>query len=60
MTVYDFVVDLFNSCREGAEPMTIDDAAADIENFKREGWQLPEGITPEEYAETWNKLCKAG
>ena len=56
-TIYDFVAELFNSCREGAEKMTVEDAALDIENFKREGWTLPEDITPEEYAEIWNSFC---
>ena len=59
MSDYDFVIDLFNSCRESAELMTIEDAAADLEYFRGVGWKLPEDITPEEYAETWNSFVNA-
>ena len=33
MTTREFVEKLFSDCREGAEPMTIEEAEADIRNF---------------------------
>lgn len=58
MTIREFVEDLYNSCRESAQPLTVEQAAEDIENFKRESWDIPDGITAEEYAEIWNELVK--
>ncbi len=56
MTTREFVENLFNDCREGAEMMTVEEAEADIRNFAAEGWQIPDDITAEEYAQIWNEL----
>lgn len=58
MTIRKFVEDLYNSCREGAQPLTVEQAAEDLENFRRESWEIPEDITAEEYMEIWNELVK--
>ena len=54
----DFVEQLFNECRYGVDLMTVDDARDDLEAFRQEGYDLPEGITPEEYSEIWNDLVR--
>ena len=56
MTTREFVEKLFSDCREGAEPMTIEEAEVDIRNFDADGWELPDDITAEEYMEIWNEL----
>ena len=57
MTTREFVEKLFSDCREGTEPMTIEEAEADIRNFDADGWELPDDITAEEYMEIWNELA---
>lgn len=57
MTTYEFVTDLFNEAdTDQMTKMTVETAASDLDNFARDGWELPEGLTPELYAETWNEL----
>ena len=56
VTTREFVENLFSDCREGAEPMTIEEAEADIRNFNADGWELPDDMTAEEYMEIWNEL----
>lgn len=58
MTVSEFVQDLFDSCMVTPVYMTINEAADDLDNFTAEEWDLPEGITPELYAEAWNALVQ--
>ena len=52
----EFVLTVFDSCREEVDYMTTAEAAADLANFRREGWPVPEELTAEEYAEIWNEL----
>jgi hypothetical protein len=56
MTTRQFVEGIFNDCREGAKPITVEEAENDISNFKNEGWEMPKNITAEEYSEIWNGL----
>lgn len=56
MTISEFVQDLFDSFRDTPEPLDIETAAADLDNFRSDGWPLPDDITPEAYAEEWNRL----
>lgn len=58
MTIREFVNNLYLNCSSDHEPMTVEDAAYDIENFIAEGWELPEGLTAEAYAEAWNETIK--
>ena len=54
---FDFVFLLFDhSVSPG--PMTAAEAQADLDRFVREGWEIPEGLTGEEYAEIWNALLE--
>lgn len=51
-----FVADLFDNALD-ASPMTTDIAAEDLSRFRAEGWDVPEDLTPNEYAEIWNRFC---
>lgn len=51
-----FVADLFDNALDSS-PMTTDIAAEDLDRFRAEGWEVPEDITPNEYAEIWNRFC---
>ncbi len=58
MGISEFVQGLFDACRVTPEYMDEQTAADDLDNFMAEGWELPEGITPEIYAEYWNALVQ--
>lgn len=55
MTMREFISNLFLNCQETLTAITVEDAAYDLENFRTDGLDLPEGITPETYAEAWNE-----
>lgn len=55
MTMREFINNLFLNCPDTPAMMTVEDAAYDLENFRADGVDLPEGITPEAYAEAWNE-----
>ena len=58
MTIREFVLKLWENDPNGstAERLDLDTARIDLDNFRADGWDLPEGITPESYAEAWNEL----
>ena len=57
MTIREFVSEMFDAARvDGNELMTLDTAKTDLANYRAEGWELPEDITPEAYTEAWNEL----
>lgn len=57
MTAYEFVTDLYNEAdTDQLTAMTIETAAADLGNYARDGWDIPDDLTPELYAEIWNEL----
>lgn len=57
MSAYEFVESLFNEAGDDQLiTMTIEAAEADLENFERSGWDIPEDLTPEEYADLWNEM----
>lgn len=58
MTILEFVSNLFDAHPVTPERMTIEQAEKDLQNFRREGWELPNDITPAEYMEEWNALIK--
>ena len=43
---------------EDPEPMTLDDAAYNLDQYRKEGRQFPEGITPGILAAEWNLQIK--
>lgn len=59
MTVYDFAKQFWETCIDPdslALGYTAEDAAADLENFRVSGWDIPDGITPAEFAEAMNEV----
>lgn len=59
MTIREFVKQLWENDPNGnCEEMDIQTAYEDIENFKADGWDLPEDIAPESYMEAWNELVE--
>ena len=59
MTTEEFVRELFDTDRNGAGKLTLQDAKNDLRNFQADGWNLPEGMTAEEYMDAWNRLIEA-
>ena len=51
-----FVAEVFDTSIDTA-PMTAEVAAEDLAFFRAEGWDVPDDITPEEYADIWNRFC---
>lgn len=56
MSIYEFVKGLFDACDVTPEKMDLSTAGDDLERFSREGWDLPDGITADDYMSTWNEL----
>lgn len=56
--VKDFVNDLWldNGNHGFANLIDLETARDDIENFMRDEWELPDGITAESYMDAWNEL----
>lgn len=53
-----FVAGLFLSATEGREPMCVAEAYANIENWKAEGIDIPEGLTAYHLATMWDKCLE--
>lgn len=51
-----FVADLFDNA--DATPITPEAANSDLIMFRRDGWDVPEDLTAEEFAEIWNRFCE--
>lgn len=58
MTIREFVEDLYNNSQVQSETIDLSTAAMDLDNFRADGWTLPEDITPEGYMEAWNELVE--
>lgn len=56
MSIYDFAKECFENNGYGFDQYTVEDAAADIENFMNSGWELPDDITAENFAEAMNEI----
>ncbi len=57
MDRYEFVRNLFDNSDDITTHISVEDAVADLEMFRREwGTEVPEDLTPEEFAEIWNQL----
>ena len=54
MTMIEFINNLFLHHPETPATITVEGAAYDLKNFKADGVDLPDDITPETYAEAWN------
>lgn len=49
-----FVANLFDNAIDTPTTITIEDAQREIDNAIREGWDVPEGITAEDFQSIWN------
>lgn len=61
MTIYELATQAWESCIDPnslANGYTAEDAAADLNNFRAAGWNLPVDITPMEFAEAMNEVIK--
>lgn len=56
MTIREFVENLYTNAQEHPSHMTLSEAETDLANFAADGWQLPEGMTAEDYRDAWNAL----
>lgn len=56
MTLSEFVRNLFENSDDYTTRMDIETARQDLDNFRRSEFDMPEGITPEDYMESWNEL----
>lgn len=55
MDMTEFMAGVFDSAID-CGPMTYEQAVEDLKNYERDGWTMPEDITPERYMEAWNEL----
>ena len=62
MTTYELAKQVWESCDDpsGIEKngYTVQDAAADLENFRASDWDLPDDITPEAFAAAMNEVVE--
>lgn len=62
MTIYELAKQVWESCIDpdgiAKNGYTVQDAAADLENFRAAGWDLPDDITPEEFAAAMNEVVE--
>lgn len=59
MTIYAFAKQVWESCIDPdllARGYTAEEAAADLENFRAAGWDLPDDISPADFAEAMNEV----
>ena len=56
MTASEFVRNLWENSSDYATKMDITTAQNDLDTFRAEGWDVPDDLTAEEYAEAWNEL----
>lgn len=59
MTAREWVENWFDGARYGVDLMTEEEAENDLQNFRADGLEIPEGLTAQEYMEIWNELCAA-
>lgn len=56
MTTSEFVRNLWENSSDYTTRMDITTAQNDLNTFRAEGWDVPDDLTAEEYAEAWNEL----
>ena len=56
MTISEFVRNLWENSSDYTTMMDIETARQDLDNFRRSEFDMPDGITPEDYMEAWNEL----
>ena len=62
MTTYELAKQVWENCIDpdgiAKNGYTAEDAAADLENFRAAGWEMPDDITPEEFAAAANEVVE--
>lgn len=61
MTTYELAKQVWENCIDPdalANGYTAQDAAADLDNFRADGWDIPGDITPEELAAAVNEVVE--
>lgn len=62
MTTYELAKQVWENCidPEGLKRCgySVEDAAADLENFRAAGWTFPDDITPAAFAEAMNEVVE--
>lgn len=56
MYIHDFTRNVFENSPVSIESYTADDAAADLDNFRADGWDVPEDLDAETLASEMNVL----
>ena len=56
MTTSEFIRNLWENSSDYTTRMDITTAQNDLDTFRAEGWDVPDDLTAEEYAEAWNEL----
>ena len=59
MTTYELAKQVWENCIDPdalANGYTAQDAATDLDNFRADGWDIPDDITPEEFADAMNTV----
>lgn len=60
MTIYELAKQVWESCIDpdgiAKNGYTVQDAAADLENFRASDWDLPDDITPEGFSNAMNDV----
>lgn len=60
MTRKEFMENVIDNAILPMEKMNAADAAADLDNFRADGWDIPADMTAEFYAEFWNEHVSDG
>ena len=62
MTIYELAKQVWENCIDpdgiAKNGYTVQDAAADLDNFRADGWDIPDDITPEEFAAAMNEVVE--
>lgn len=62
MTIYELAKQVWEACIDpdgiAKNGYTVQDAAADLENFRASDWDLPDDITPEAFAAAMNEVVE--
>lgn len=58
--VYDWCEEVYNNSRNGSwdesENIDLITAIHDLDNFRTDGWDVPEDLTPESYMDMMNSI----
>lgn len=62
MTAYELANQVWETCVDpdaiSKNEYTVEDAAADLDNFQTDGWDLPDDITAEDFASAINDIIE--